>query len=539
MSEPIFFILVIVFAGIAFAGIMSYLNGPRRRAEPEVRQWPATPAAVDHPEPAPRFIPRPSVLGCLVDAEPRTFAVIQAADVRRLTLTVSSAKVTIRRNLEEAENLVRLVSNFPTGWSIAGGAIEELDSFDFDPTAEPFRVYLESERLLGNFEPVAKTRMSYENERLRIDEKSTRCTTAALVLELVVPANFKGDLSVTNNGDSTIAFDCNWSEGDLSLVSEGGDFSGQSLKVANLNIECGSSAAVDFEDISATNCTATMVDGNFSANSLEVTGISDITFSGSGDLDIGKIKGLKTTVTLDEDANTNITLGDVETDDFRVDHGGSGKLNVDSIVAASTTLDMGSNADSVELGTVFSDIFSFDVCGSGDLTVTKLVAAVSANLVLQEDCNCIVKIGELDSAATDINSDSNYGITIDTLKGGSFKGSAGYDCAFELGVVELTGPFDLEQHSSGSSRIAALFSPTVKLYCTDTGSVDVKRMKADVANLKSEGEYGITVDTCKVKALYADALGSGDISVTGELGNWKVRDNDDASVNIYEVPYAE
>lgn len=199
-----------------------------------------------------------------------------------------------------------------------------------------------------------------------------------------------------------------------------------------------------------------MVDGNFSADSLEVEGTSDITFSGSGDLTIAKVKGHASTVTLDENANTNMTLGDVQCDDFKVDHGGSGKLNVDSIVAASTTLDMGNDADSVELGTVFSDIFSFDVSGSGDLTITKLTAAISANLVMQEDCNCIVKIGELDSAATDINSDSNYGITIDHLKGGSFKGAAGYECAFELGVVELTGPFDLEQHSSGSSKIDAL-----------------------------------------------------------------------------------
>lgn len=475
----------------------------------------------------------------LVDGDVRQFAALPISDLRRITLSLSSAEVVIKHPEDgSGEGLLELRANFPGRWSVVNGNIEEVEDFEYDPTDERLRVTSADGDMHLRNQPVERSRMRLTDGRLYIDEKRVQLVTADQVLEIIVPVGFNGGLEISNTGGAQVSFDCDW-QGDLSLESELGDFSGQSLKVGTLKVNCSDSAACDFGEISAESAEINMADGNFKARALHAAGSAEISFSGTGDLEIGSLSG-SVSLNLQEGSNTYVVIGDASGAKLDVVNDGEGKVDITTVASDNVDFAIGGEAGNVTLGEVNCSIFGFDVCGYGDLSVTKLAAAVSATLVSQDGSNSIFTVGELKCASTDITLDGEGDAKIETVGGGSFKGVAGSNgAAFGLGAVDLTGPFDLEQYGNGDTTVQALFSPTVKLYCSDNGSFSVTRLKAAVANLKSEGDYGIRVDRSKIQALYAEALGSGDIDVTGEVGNWKTRESDYASVTVTEAEYGE
>lgn len=466
----------------------------------------------------------------LVLAEPVAFATIELAKRPSLTLNLQSASVRISR--QEGLTEAHLSANFPSRWSIADGVILEMSELEVDPFAENCRLVKLSQVPLAQAESVERSRIRLGEDCVYIDDEPVQLIGGDQVLELVLPADYRGDLSVVNGGSGSVVFVDKHSGGDLSLVSECGDYSGAEIDVCNLLVECSDSAAVRFTVVAAADLDVCMEDGNFGADSLTVSGSSRIRFTGSGDLDVPHLKAASATLTLDESSYTNVTLGTVAAPSFVVNNDGQGEIGMEKVDSEQCSLSLGAAAGNLQADSVNAGVFDFSVAGNGDLTVKKLVASISATFRMDDGSYCNLQIDELAGGALDLQSEGSGDMTLPQVQAASFKGVATNGAAFTFGTVTIDGRFEAEQHENGTSRLQSLKAATTSLYCADLGSFEVAYLDTDLALLKSEGDYGIDVEAGRIGSLQAAALSCGDIKVQAEVVNWKVSESDSGTVTI-------
>lgn len=432
--------------------------------------------------------------------------------------------------------LVRIRANFPTHWSIVGGTIQELtETTPVSPHAAHFRVVSMGYGAAAQRESVDPARITEDGTRILVDGNAALLVEEDNVIEILVPEQFVGDLSVVNEGSQEIKLAGVWTGGAVALTAtEGGDFSGgQFLALNSFYAECSEAGTLDFEAIEARRIDASLVNGNCTVKRIAGGERVEISFSGYGDLKVESLSGGEVIVCLDGDANTNVELIAVSTTSLKIDNNGDGAVDIGTFAGGRLEAYLGSSAGNLDIDTVDARAFSFKVEGQGDLNVGTLKATESAVLELTGDSHCNVEIETLEADRVRIESCGDGNVKVDNCKGGSlFEGLIEGGGNLSLGDTVVKGRFRFAQHNDGDSNVTSLDALVADLYCTDNGSLSVDKLHADQAIITNDSDYTIKVADGAVNVLTAVVNGSGDVDFNADARSFHCKSGENGSINL-------
>jgi hypothetical protein len=449
----------------------------------------------------------------------------------RLSIDVTSASVRIRR--DGSNDAIIVKANFPSNWRVDGQSIAQVAEVGPQVLTEGSNLAFFGIALQRTV--IEASRVQVSNGEVRIDGNVVKPIFEGDQLEVIVPANFTGSLSVNNHGSDEVTID-DWKGGSLSLTSTGGgDFKGGYLSgLSSLTIDIEGNGAVDFGAIEADNFSATLENGNFEVSSVK-SGAFAMKVVGTGDITSDTIELDAGTLELTEQSNCNVAVGELRASrKLTIESLSSGDVEITTIKGGEFTLTFASSSNFTN-ETVEAEAFSFECAddATGDFNADSLTASRSLALTAAEGSNCNFNIGSVDSERTQLRSHGVGDVEISTIRGGSFEGSFGSNSNFNLtDDVQLAAKFDLEMVGTGDASLSNVNADDVALLTTDNANVSIGWMTSKKASFKNEGSGTVELEDGNVDSLELAITDSGDINVCGTFAALHTSKTGSGSLNI-------
>lgn len=449
----------------------------------------------------------------------------------QIRIKVTSAAVRVKRGGDG--DIVVVKANFPSSWETDNGHITQI--------GKAGEHLLSGEVNVRFFHPFGRQSQPIDRGRVEItpdgqilvDKRVIKHAFEDDELEVTIPDDFCGSLSVMNEGVGDVSID-EWNGGNLLLESSGGgDFScGDLNALQSLTIEVAGVGSINLGRVETDSFSGKIDAGDFEATSLKAKSLW-MQASGMGDISCDEIEVEQGELNLAGDSNCNVSVSELRaTRELKILSVGTGDVAIDAIRGGRFHLVFWSNSN-FNGDIVEADVFSFESDGTGDFNASVVAAVHHLLFAMSPESKCNVYAKAFDSTVIEVRSLGKGDVDVDAISGGDFAGR--FESMSNLEVdddIELSGKFALQMLGTGDASLPDIYVDAAEIVSLENACIDIAWIKGRAVFVRNAGSGYTEIESGEIDDLELVSTDSGDIKACGTFAAVRTTRSSSGAITI-------